>query len=107
MTSAATQIALAFALLTLSAPALASPPAHALEQRTRPPTKRPVRPPSRADARAFRVGERVKVLAGPFNGFAGVVKAVSADGRTVTVEVTIFGGPKRVELKAYQVKREF
>ena len=105
MPFAAQSIALAFTLVAMGAPASANPGTNTLEQRTRAPKKRPVRRPTRADA-AFRVGDRVKVMAGPFNGFAGVVRAVSANGRTLTVEVTIFGKPERVELNLYQVVRE-
>lgn len=90
-------LVLALGLLSTPLAASAGPTDGLLEQRTRPP-KKPVQ-------RGWRVGDRVKVMTGPFHGFAGVVRAVNQRGRSLTVEVQIFGKPQRVELRPAQVVR--
>lgn len=54
----------------------------------------------------FKVGEPVKVVFGPFNGFSGVVKEVSNEKKKLKVEVKIFGRPTDLELEHSQVERE-
>ena len=51
-------------------------------------------------------GEAVKVTNGPFSGFSGVIKEVSADKLKLKVEVKIFGRPTDLELDNSQVERE-
>ena len=46
----------------------------------------------------FRLGEAVKVMSGPFNGFSGVVTDVITDKRKLKVEVKIFGRGTELEL---------
>jgi transcription termination/antitermination protein NusG len=55
---------------------------------------------------AFSVGERVKVMDGPFNGFSGVVQEVFDDKKKLNVVVTIFGRNTPVELNYIQVEKE-
>ncbi len=55
---------------------------------------------------AFTVGERVKVMDGPFNGFSGVVQEVFDDKKKLNVVVTIFGRNTPVELNYIQVEKE-
>ncbi len=47
----------------------------------------------------FREGDRVKVIAGPFEGFDGVVQEVNPHRATVRLIVTILAQPTPIELK--------
>lgn len=53
----------------------------------------------------YIVGEPVKVIVGPFNGFAATVKEVNTEKKKVKVEVKIFGRPTDLELEYSQVER--
>lgn len=55
----------------------------------------------------FIKGEPVKVMAGPFNGFSGVVDEVYEDRKKVKVIVKIFGRNTPIELNYFQVEKEF
>ena len=55
---------------------------------------------------AFREGESVKVIFGPFNGFRGVIKEVNNEKQKLKVEVKIFDRPTALELDHSQVERE-
>ena len=57
-------------------------------------------------AEAFVVGEPVKVMAGPFNGFTGSVEEIYEDKKKIKVMVKIFGRNTPVELNYYQVEKE-
>lgn len=54
----------------------------------------------------FYVGEPVKVMDGPFNGFSGVIDEVIADKKKLKVIVKIFGRNTPVELNYLQVEKE-
>ena len=54
----------------------------------------------------YVVGEPVKVTAGPFSGFSGVIKEINSDRKKIKVEVKIFGRPTDLELENSQVERE-
>ena len=54
----------------------------------------------------FTVGESVKVIFGPFNGFRGVIKEVNNEKQKIKVEVKIFDRPTDLELEHSQVERE-
>ena len=54
----------------------------------------------------FIVGEPVKVIYGPFNGFSGIVKDVNPEKKKIKVEVKIFGRGTDLELENTQVERE-
>ena len=54
----------------------------------------------------YLVGEPVKVTAGPFSGFYGVIKEVNSERRKIKVEVKIFGRGTDLELEYSQVERE-
>lgn len=54
----------------------------------------------------FHVGESVKVIDGPFDGFRGVIKEVNNERQKIKVEVKIFDRPTDLELEHSQVERE-
>lgn len=55
---------------------------------------------------SFSIGEMVKVMDGPFNGFSGTVDAVYDDKKKLNVIVKIFGRNTPVELHYVQVEKE-
>ena len=52
----------------------------------------------------FTIGERVKVVEGPFRDFTGMVEAVKPERARVRVAVSVFGRPTPVELDFLQVE---
>jgi transcriptional antiterminator NusG len=54
----------------------------------------------------YFVGETVKVIYGPFNGFTGVIEEVNADRKKLKVMVKIFGRKTPLELGYVQVEKE-
>jgi transcriptional antiterminator NusG len=54
----------------------------------------------------FVVGEPVKVIDGPFNGFSGTIEEVFEDKRKLVVMVKIFGRKTPLELSFVQVEKE-
>lgn len=54
----------------------------------------------------FFVGESVKVIDGPFNGFTGVIEEVFDEKKKLNVTVKIFGRNTPVELNYVQVEKE-
>jgi len=53
----------------------------------------------------FTVGETVKVIDGPFNGFNGTVEKVNEEKRKLEVMVKIFGRKTPLELSFMQVEK--
>jgi transcription termination/antitermination protein NusG len=53
----------------------------------------------------FKVGERVRIVDGPFNDFRGVVKDIDMDRTKVRVMVSFFGRETPVELDFLQVEK--
>ena len=53
----------------------------------------------------FTVGESVKVIDGPFNGFTGSIDAVNEEKRKLEVMVKIFGRKTPLELSYMQVEK--
>jgi len=54
----------------------------------------------------FYVGEPVKVIDGPFNGFGGVIEEVYEEKKKLKVMVKIFGRRTPLELRFIQVEKE-
>lgn len=54
----------------------------------------------------FAIGEQVKVIYGPFNGFSGVVEDVMTEKKKLKVMVMIFGRKTPLELGFTQVEKE-
>jgi len=54
----------------------------------------------------YFVGEPVKVIDGPFNGFGGVIEEVYDEKKKLKVMVTIFGRKTPLELRFLQVEKE-
>jgi transcriptional antiterminator NusG len=52
----------------------------------------------------FAIGERVKVVEGPFRDFTGTVEGVKPERARVRVAVSVFGRPTPVELDFLQVE---
>ncbi|MBL8795155.1 MAG: transcription termination/antitermination factor NusG [Planctomycetia bacterium] len=53
----------------------------------------------------FEMGDRVKVMKGPFAGMEGEIKEILTAKDKVRVELTIFGRPVPVELEFWDVER--
>jgi transcriptional antiterminator NusG len=51
------------------------------------------------------VGESVKVIDGPFNGFTGAIEKVNEEKRKLEVMVKIFGRKTPLELSYMQVEK--
>ncbi len=55
---------------------------------------------------AYFVGEGVKVMDGPFNGFSGVIEEINEEKKKLKVMVKIFGRRTPLELNYMQVEKE-
>jgi transcriptional antiterminator NusG len=53
----------------------------------------------------FVIGENIKVVDGPFNGFTGAIEKVNEDKRKLEVMVKIFGRKTPLELSYMQVEK--
>ena len=53
----------------------------------------------------FTIGENVKVIDGPFNGFNGTIEKVNEEKRKLEVMVKIFGRKTPLELSYMQVEK--
>jgi len=54
----------------------------------------------------YYVGESVKVIDGPFNGFSGIIEDVNDEKKKLKVMVRIFGRKTPLELSFMQVEKE-
>jgi transcriptional antiterminator NusG len=53
----------------------------------------------------FTIGETIKVIDGPFNGFNGTVEKINEETRKLEVMVKIFGRKTPLELSYMQVEK--
>ncbi len=53
---------------------------------------------------SYMPGDMVKVTAGPFSDFEGIVQKIADDGTKLVIDVTVFGRRTPVELNANQVE---
>ena len=54
----------------------------------------------------YVVGETIKVIDGPFNGFTGVIEDINEEKKKLQVMVKIFGRKTPLELNYMQVEKE-
>ena len=54
----------------------------------------------------FKIGDAIKVVAGPFIDFTGFVESLNDDKQKVKVTVSIFGRPTPIELDFFQIEVE-
>ena len=54
---------------------------------------------------SFKVGQRVRIISGPFNDFPGTVAAIDPDKSKVRVMVNFFGRDTPVELDFLEVEK--
>ena len=54
----------------------------------------------------FHMGEGVKVIDGPFNGFNGTIEEINEEKKKLKVMVKIFGRRTPLELSFMQVEKE-
>jgi transcriptional antiterminator NusG len=54
----------------------------------------------------YHVGENVKVIDGPFNGFNGVIEEINEEKKKLKVMVKIFGRKTPLELSFMQVEKD-
>ncbi len=55
---------------------------------------------------SYCMGEAVKVIDGPFNGFSGIIEEVYEEKKKIKVMVKIFGRKTPLELRFIQVEKE-
>lgn len=54
----------------------------------------------------FTLGESVKIINGPFNGFTGIIEEINSEKKKLKVTVKIFGRKTPVELNFGEVEKE-
>ena len=60
---------------------------------------------SESESIPFEIGENIKVIDGPFNGFNGTIEKVNQEKRKLEVMVKIFGRKTPLELSYMQVEK--
>ncbi|AGI27139.1 Transcription antitermination protein NusG [Candidatus Portiera aleyrodidarum] len=58
------------------------------------------------DKNKFNLGERVRVIEGPFTDFTGIVEEINSEKNKLQVSVLIFGRSTPVELEFYKVIKD-
>lgn len=61
---------------------------------------------SRVDAEAeLKVGDSVKIIAGPFNGMSGKVDTMDLENNRLNILIDLFGQETNVDVEVYQVSK--
>jgi len=55
----------------------------------------------------FTIGEQIKIIDGPFNGFVGAVQEFSDEKKRLKIDVKVFGRSTPLELSYTQVQKEY
>lgn len=53
----------------------------------------------------YEIGDSVKIISGPLDGFSGVVQEINSEKKKVVVQVSMFGRETPVELELTQILR--
>ena len=53
----------------------------------------------------MKVGDEIKVVSGPFEGFDGLIEEINLEKRKLKVNISMFGRETPVELDFVQVKK--
>ena len=53
----------------------------------------------------LKIGDKVRIIAGPFSGMAGHVKEIDVEGQKLGIDVDLFGQETRVDLDIIEIEK--